>query len=165
MYSHVRARLFLDIHSYIFSIFDFSAFSHTIYYYSIGKLFCIMYHINSSHLLKLILYCLFFNSILRPWFYSKREFIRLTRIHYIFWTIDKKKMWRWNRWDVFSTEKFFRHCSCGNWRCRDAGANFILPFGSWNGEEKKEKKETVENVASFKTTPSFVITVTAVGGL
>lgn len=66
------------------------------------------------------------------------DFIRRTRIYSICsdvsfeWQKKKeggggRKKRKRNWWEVFPTGKFFRHCSCGNWRYRDAVANFVLP--------------------------------------
>jgi len=89
---------------------------------------CFLYHFSYRYLEA---YCAVFpsNSILiydfirRAWIYSVCPDVSFK------WQKrgKKKRNWKWNWWEVFPTGKFFRSCSCGNWRYRDAVANFVLP--------------------------------------
>jgi len=91
---------------------------------------CFLYHFPYRYTWKLItlsfLSIVFSSTIL----FGEREFTRSARTYLSNCKKEDKKKretWKWNWWEVFPTGKFFRHCSCGNWRYRDAVANFVLP--------------------------------------
>lgn len=63
---------------------------------------------------------------------------------------EKRETWKRNWWEVLSTGKFFRHCSGGNWRYRDAVDNFGLRRMEYRKRADCREGNGVRNDTKFR---------------